>query len=45
VLITDSGRTFVGAVQPSVLYAAASQTPASQTPASQTPASSATQAP
>src|SRR3984957_7162953 len=25
VLITDSGRTFVGAVQPSVLYAAASQ--------------------
>ena len=23
VLITDSGRTFVGAVQPSVLYAAA----------------------
>ncbi len=45
VLITDSGRTFVGAVQPSVLYAAASQTPSSQTPASQTPASSATQAP
>jgi outer membrane lipoprotein-sorting protein len=40
VLITDSGRTFVGAVQPSVLYAAASQTPASQAPAS-----SATQAP
>ncbi len=25
VLITDSGRTFVGAVQPSVLYAAAGQ--------------------
>src|SRR5579859_1098349 len=45
VLITDSGRTFVGAVQPSVLYAAASQAAASQTPASQTPASSATQAP
>ncbi len=34
VLITDSGRTFVGAVQPSVLYAAASQ--AATTP--QTPA-------
>ena len=25
VLITDGGRTFVGAVQPSVLYAAAGQ--------------------
>ena len=25
VLITDGGRVFVGAVQPSVLYAAASQ--------------------
>jgi outer membrane lipoprotein-sorting protein len=45
VLITDSGRTFVGAVQPSVLYAAASRAAASQAPASQTPASSATQAP
>jgi len=33
VLITDSGRTFVGAVQPSVLYAAAGQaaTPSSST--------------
>jgi outer membrane lipoprotein-sorting protein len=34
VLITDNGRTFVGAVQPSVLYAAASQAAASQIPGS-----------
>ena len=35
VLITDSGRVFVGAVQPSVLYAAAGQaaTTGSQTQA------------
>jgi len=33
VLITDSGRMFVGAVQPSVLYAAASQAASSSSPA------------
>ena len=36
VLITDSGRTFAGAVQPSVLYAAASQA-ATSSPAAQAP--------
>ena len=29
VLMTDGGRTFIGAVQPSVLYAAAAQAPVS----------------
>jgi outer membrane lipoprotein-sorting protein len=41
VLITDSGRTFAGAVQPSVLYAAASQAAAGAAAATSSPAAQA----